>query len=568
MPQRLDVLTGAVILCSVMVACGGGEQQPTEPDQPSADVASVEVQPDSATLDALDQRQDFRATARDPSGNAVSGVEFSWSVSPDSVASVDGTGRATATANGTAQVEATASGVTGSAELVVDQRTGQIAVTPESTTFSAAGESRDFDAETQDQNGHPVAGVEVEWSSTDPAVVTVDDTGRAVAQSAGGAALQASARRVRGYARITVQGAGDDRTHWLRISSGQGDGCAVTRDLRLYCWGENAHGQLGYLGEEQTNPVPQPIEGPVILDRVAVGGSQNCALAPDGTGYCWGNSTFGEGGYGSNTREETDPTEVSGNYTFADLTAGANHTCGVATDGTAYCWGHNIHGQLGDGSTEDRNTPVAVEADVAFKQITAPSGAQGAHSCAVSTAGTAYCWGNNRAGQLGDGTSEERSTPTPVETDRAFAEIRAGMRHTCARTEDGAVYCWGQNSSGQLGDGTTEDRTSPVRVQTDLVFEQIAVGATQSCGLTADGTPYCWGGQGNGIREYDTTPIPRPVSGGHSFRTIDAGSSSTCAIDTDAVAYCWGLNSEDALGTCDGTDKKVPTRIAEPSDSC
>src|SRR5439155_1618451 len=151
---------------------------------------------------------------------------------------------------------------------------------------------------------------------------------------------------------------------------------------------------------------------------------------------------------------------------FAAVTGGAAHTCGLTTglSAAAYCWGGNGSGQLGDGTKTNQLTPVLVQAPagVSFAAVTAGA----AHTCGVTAAGAAYCWGDNGVDQLGDGTTTSQTTPVLGQAPAgvSFAAVTAGAVNTCGVTASGTVYCWGRNVEGQLGDGTTTDRLTPVRV--------------------------------------------------------------------------------------------------------
>lgn len=190
--QRIVPLLLTAALTSSL-ACDGGDEQPTQPDEPSPQVTTVEVTPSSVELKALGATQDFDATARDQNGNRMSGVSFSWSVSPNSVASVDSEGTVTAEAEGDATVEARASGVSGSANLTVDQEVAAVQVSPDSVLVNGVGDTAIFSAEPVDANGRRVSDEPVNWSSTRESVATVDSVGRAEAEGSGIAQIVAQA---------------------------------------------------------------------------------------------------------------------------------------------------------------------------------------------------------------------------------------------------------------------------------------------------------------------------------------------------------------------------------------
>jgi alpha-tubulin suppressor-like RCC1 family protein len=180
--------------------------------------------------------------------------------------------------------------------------------------------------------------------------------------------------------------------------------------------------------------------------------------------------------------------------TFTDVAAGGQHSCGIATDGKTWCWGDGFSGQLGLGQLSTESNPVEVDAGgVRFTRIYAGGG----HTCGLTAAGKAYCWGDNRAGQVGDGSTTDRLRPVEVAASASFEELSLGATHTCGRTSGGAINCWGGNGRGQLGDGTRGNRTRPVRIAIEGAVTAIAAGGNHTCAATATQV-LCWGDNARG----------------------------------------------------------------------
>ena len=271
----------------------------------------------------------------------------------------------------------------------------------------------------------------------------------------------------------------------------------------------------GSFREARTSPVP--VSGGLTFRTVSAGEEFSCGVTTGGRVFCWGDNLAGELGTGTNTGPQgcefgrpcsRTPVPVVGGLTFTTVSAGGSHACGVTSDGAAYCWGDNSAGALGDGTTTSQTAPVLVAGGLHFKAVSA--GAQS--TCAVTTDNAAYCWGDNSLGQLGDGTTASRSTPGPVVGGLSFVAIRARFQAVCGVLASGAAFCWGDNSHGQLGDGTTTQRTAPVAVAGDLSFAVVDAHGQNACGVTLGGHAYCWGdnfaGQlGSGTNTASATPV-------------------------------------------------------------
>ena len=221
-------------------------------------------------------------------------------------------------------------------------------------------------------------------------------------------------------------------------------------------------------------------------------------------------------------------------------------------DGVARCWGYNREGELGDGTTTDRLVPTAVAGGIEFASLAMSDWS----TCGLTAAGKAYCWGLNYSDALGVGsTNAEEHSPMPVVGNDVFVQISIGVSHQCGLTADGETKCWGFFTGG------------PQTVAAPK-FESITHGATHTCGLTRAGEAYCWdnynsynfGQLGYGTNDASDTPLP--VVGGIRFASVAAGYNHTCGLDTHGRAYCWGRNYIGQLGDGTTDDKLEPTPVA------
>ncbi|MBA3646195.1 MAG: hypothetical protein H0W63_08440 [Gemmatimonadaceae bacterium] len=293
---------------------------------------------------------------------------------------------------------------------------------------------------------------------------------------------------------------------FVAIATGSNFGCGIVQAGTAYCWGNNASGQLGDNTLLPHN-TPKPVTGSVAFKSLSAGGGHVCGVAINGDAYCWGANSAGQLGIG--TRAITPvPMKVSGGFEWASISAGDVHTCGIASSGTGYCWGSNNYYQLGD-KAPPRSTPGALAG--AFSALSAGR----TFTCGVKD-GAGYCWGYNGFGQLGTNGAVYESNPTKIVLPASItlASIAAGDSHACAITVDGVAYCWGDNRESQLGNGTRAKSTVPVLVTTGERFTSISASGTEtfsnsyyadlqslrahSCGITTAGVAYCWGSNASG----------------------------------------------------------------------
>jgi len=300
--------------------------------------------------------------------------------------------------------------------------------------------------------------------------------------------------------------------------------------------------------------------GKVLPGRAITWTSDNPAAATvDGTGLVTGVGG-GSAAVIATSEGVSDTAAISVTVLpLASVTAGVFSSCAVTTNGAAYCWGDNEFGELGDGTTTSRLLPTAVAGGLTFSALSVWA----FHACGVTTSGAAYCWGPNGNGELGDGSTVASTVPVAVTGGLTFTTVATGWHHTCGLTVSGAAYCWGRNDDGELGDGTTTNKSAPVPVSGGLTFTAVRTWGIHTCGLTANGAAYCWGSNFAGeLGDGSTTSssVPVAVSGGLAFTAISTGRFHTCGLTTGGTTYCWGDNGFGQLG--DGTTTMRPAPVA------
>lgn len=295
--------------------------------------------------------------------------------------------------------------------------------------------------------------------------------------------------------------------------------------------------------------------------KLAVGGAHICGITTTGGVKCWGSNSSGQLGDGTTTSSIYPVTVTGLPGTVTDLSAGGSTTCAVTSAGGAYCWGYSgPYGLIGDGGTENRLTPTLVSGlSSGVTSITAPAAS---HGCAVQS-GTAKCWGRNYSGQLGNGNKVDSPTPVTVSGLTGVTAVTNGWNGSCA-IASGAAKCWGSGLLGENGNGTTSSSLTPVQVSgmTSGVVE-IRSSSSTSCARTSAGAVKCWGaGQNGGTGDGSLTSHSSPASATgltSGVKALAAGDSSFCAITSTNTVRCWGYNSNGEVGN--GTQTQVNTSV-------
>ncbi len=523
---------------------------------------AVGLDVDSIAFSALSDSVLVTAVVVDQNGNPKLPATFLWSTFDVSVALINGVDIVQSSSgvwvrsasNGETTVRATWIGqnLWDDVFVRVSQSVASVQANPDSTLMTTAGDTLTATVEVLDSNGFTIPSAVVQWTTSDPGVALVDDSGLITSGARGSAIIVATADILADSVAVNV-------VEFTTVAQGGHHACGITVASGLFCWGSDvlndltinpvssAFGQLG-TGDTTASFLPQRVVGNHDFVAVSAGETHTCALDTSGVAFCWGANFAGQVGDGSTIGGDGNPrltgrwipTPVATNEVFEKLEIGEQHTCGITAGGAVYCWGRNLYGQLGDGTTTDRSVPVLVSGGLSLSDLAA-----GNHTCGLVGAGSAYCWGNNNEGQLG--FADIALTPMPVSGGINFLSITAGTEHSCGIATTGITYCWGRDGAGELGDGL-DDTGGPIPrpIDGNHAFGQVKAGRGHACGLTVDGSAYCWGGTGSGQLGNGTedvqTGIPVAVVGGLQFKTISPHGAGTCAITNDGVPYCWGFS--------------------------
>jgi len=298
--------------------------------------------------------------------------------------------------------------------------------------------------------------------------------------------------------------------------------------------------------------------------RGAVAGPHALAAA-SGSESSWGYNGLGALGNGTTTNSAV-PVQVSGLTGLnrvVGLAAGRYSGYAVAADGTPWAWGYNAYGQLGDGTTTNRTYPVRING---LTQVAALAGGS-VNGYALRQDGTVWAWGYNTYGQLGNGTTTNSRLPVQVSRLNRIIAITSGGQTGYALRGDGTVWAWGYNDEGQVGDGTTINRSVPVQVSGLSNIRAIAGGQEDGYALSWDGTVRAWGENDHGqLGNGSTTASPVPVLV-HNLTGVTAIAASSegnsgYALRRDGTAWAWGLGNTGQLGNGDDDGSLLPIPVS------
>jgi len=383
-----------------------------------------------------------------------------------------------------------------------------------------SGQTTLFAATPRDAAGNPLAGRPITWQSANPAVATISLAGEVTVVDTGAFLITAESEGVTGQHAVV----GWSLT-FVSVSAGEVETCALTAAGRPWCWGRMSGGE-----------VPVPLADNRVYASLATASGRACGRTIAGEALCWTDPALG-------------PTPVPGSPALSLISPAVGHTCGLDPGGLALCWGKNEAGRLGTGLIPDSPTPTAVAGDEHYLDLSSGS----YHTCAVTLTGAGICWGSNGNGALGSAAVAGSSyIPVPVDGGLTFRAIVAGLFHSCGITADSTAYCWGDNSPGVLGNNSTRYSLVPVPVFGGFKASTVALGKYFSCALSPAGAAWCWGNNdlgtlGNGTTASDSVPVP--VAGGLTFGQLSVGvGHHACGLTQSGVLYCWGANSNGQLG--------------------
>jgi alpha-tubulin suppressor-like RCC1 family protein len=346
---------------------------------------------------------------------------------------------------------------------------------------------------------------------------------------------------------------------WKTAATGYSHTVAVRTDGTLWTWGNNDQGQLGTTSPATQN-VPTKMGTSNDWSKVAAGWGHTVALKTDGSLWAWGYGGLGQIGNGTYTTNFNPPQQIGIAKNWQTIVTGHGYTVALKADGTLWAWGNNFSGQLGNGTTFDKNIPTQVGTASDWQTVVAGMH----HTVALKKDGTLWAWGKNTLGELGDGTTTNSRSPKQIGTETNWKTIAAGSDHTIAIKTDGTLWIWGDNTSGALGDGTTVTKNVPTQIGMSTDWKTLNGGVNYTMAIKTDGSLWGWGNNSDGKLGNGTiinSLIPVQIGTENNWQIIDGGAIHTIAIKSDESLWTWGKNSFGQLGDATTTDKNIPTLL-------
>jgi alpha-tubulin suppressor-like RCC1 family protein/uncharacterized protein YjdB len=549
------VITGVAIGDAIVTATSEGKSAQSNVSVSQVPVARVSIE-NVNTILQLGGTAALTGITWDDRNERLLGRSITWSSNKPNVASVDPqSGLVMAKAGGQAIITAVSESKTAEVTLTVNVPVHTVQVVAAVDTIEAY-DVLQLGAITRDANTNILTGRTITWTSSDPAVASIDaNTGLLTGIDRGTVTLTATSEGKQGTAKLVVV------IKYRSVTSGTMHACDIASGGIVWCWGLNGNeGRIGdaVLGANSFSSVPLQLPGNLRFAQIATFGRHTCGVTKqDAKLYCWGANSWYQLGSGTNISQSYTPVAVSTNQSFRKVAVGSDHSCGITVGNKLYCWGNNDWRQLGTGNNSVAQTPVAIAVPGDVADVEAGPG----FTCAVTMFGKTYCWGANSIGQVGDGGQISYGNafvalPSEVVGGLSMKQVDAGNQFACGLTQNGAAYCWGSNN-GKFGNGPGNDSSSPKAVSGGINFASISTGYGHSCGVATNAELWCWGSNGNGQLGVALPNSTVPVRAANNMLAsevsaagIGTGSGAhTCAISQDRLTVqCFGRNDVGQLG--------------------
>lgn len=493
------------------------------------------------------------ALAYDADEQVVSNPNISWLSETPGVAIVDSSGKLAGVSVGQATITATSGEVRASITVSVtpdhEAAVTQVTLTPEQLTLNLQ-ESRALTVEVFSAEGK-IEAPTITWTTSNPDVASVTNNGVVRGLVVGEATITAKSGAKQDTTRVIVQDAASTAT--ISVAAGRAHACALDGRGQAYCWGQGRAQQWGVPFNESGLLKIHQVNTTARFKRLVAGDSHTCGLTNTGEVYCWGRGELGQLGDGMSLTRAT-PVKISSTLAFTALSSFADTTCALAQDKKLYCWGDNVAGQLGldPMTTTASNTPVQVASAYDFEQVSVGD----AHVCALSGA-EIYCWGDNSVGQLAlpqdtAASREPRLVRGANNTRQDFKYVAVGESVSCGVTINGQTLCWGFGQFSRLGQEGEGSSFAPLLIPGGHSFDQLYVGQRHICGIKLDGQVWCWGNNhfgGFARKPLTQQNLPTRIGGNLLFEQVSLHDTFACGISRgDGELYCWGDRGEHYLG--------------------